>query len=829
MRCLAIFGPGIINQLKRNWMLKKLAHFGVIVFSMLYALAVSAQSSSDDGLLSAEELAWVRDNPVVTSTNEMEWAPLDFVRDGEAIGYSIDYLNLVAEKVGLKIKYVNGYSWEELLTKLKNKEIDMAQSIIQTPERIEYLNFTSPYLDLPMVYFGREGASRISRIEDLIGKRIGVVIGAVPAIIYEKDHPELHIVKFESTFQALKALSAGSIDVHADILPVSRYMISTNLLPGIEVIGDKFFPITENADYIRLAARKDWPILVEILEKGMAAITEEELIAITNKWQTEQTSINYSNLGLTIEEREWLTSNPIINVAVDASLAPLEFIDQNGNISGIAGSYLEKISNLLKVEFRWAGSNNWTEAIAAIHSNEADLLTIATPTDQRKEFLNFTDSYIDISYVILAREGEEIFGSMDSLAGKRISQVEGFAIADFIENGYPEVEIVYVSTAEDALRLVSVGEVDAFVGSLPLAMHTIVSKGLTNITVVGDTPYRAANAMAVRSDLPLLASALNKALRYIPEMEKSEISRTWLDIRQQEEMDYTLVWQIAAIAGIIVIMIMVRNYSLRKEVARRRVVEKQLKYLQERAENAQAEAEAANAAKSNFLANMSHEIRTPLNAIIGFSDAMLTGVGGEVKQQKHKEYLTDIRDSGEHLATVIKDILDLSKIEAGKWRLHESEFLLDECIREAMTMLKPQAEKKLVEIDYEPDLPVSGVKIFGDPVAIKRVFINLISNAIKFTSSDGLVTCFVNRLRNGRVSIEIADTGVGIPEDRLSHVLNPFEQCHGEHDLNEEGTGLGLPIVKNLVELHGGKFVLSSEMGVGTKATINFPTSRIVS
>ncbi len=794
---------------------------------MLFSFSAFGQSNELDLQLTEEEKTWIADHPVITSTNEMEWAPLDFVHDGEPLGFSIDYLNLVSSKVGLKIEYINGYTWQELLNKLKKREIDMAQSIIQTPDRSEYLKFTRQYLDLPMVYFGRVGADRIQNIDDLKKKRIGVVVEAVPAIIYENDYPELNIVKFESTLEALKALSAGSIDVHADILPVSQYMIRTSMLPGIEVIGDRFYPETKEADYIRFAARSDWPILISILEKGMAVVTEEEFLKISDKWQTMQSSISTSDIELSLEERLWLSENNVIRVAADPTEAPLEFIDENGNISGVTGAYLDKIAKLLNVKFVSAGSTSWTDSISKVRSGEADVVTLVTATPAREEYLTFTEPYINVVHMIFAREGEEIYGNLDGLLGRKVAQVEGFAVKGFIERDHPEIEIVSAPSVADALQLVATGEADAYVGSMPMATYQIASEGLSNLTVVGDTPYRGENGFAIRKDLPHLASAMQKALSHITADERGEISRQWLGLQQEQVVDYQLVFRVVLIAAIIVAAILLWNYSLRREVARRTVVEKKLVFLQERAESAQADAEAANAAKSNFLANMSHEIRTPLNAIIGFSDAMLSGVGGKITVQKHKEYLADIRDSGEHLATVIKDILDLSKIEAGKWRLTESEFLLDECIREALKMLNSQIEKKSLKFEYQPDQAVLDLKIFGDGVAIKRIFINLFSNAIKFTPSGGRIGCRVERLRNGRVTVEISDTGIGIPKERLSHVLNPFEQSHKEYDLNEEGTGLGLSIVKNLAELHNVKFTLDSEVGVGTKATIDFPSKRI--
>ena len=179
------------------------------------------------------------------------------------------------------------------------------------------------------------------------------------------------------------------------------------------------------------------------------------------------------------------------------------------------------------------------------------------------------------------------------------------------------------------------------------------------------------------------------------------------------------------------------------------------------------------------------------------------------------------------MATVINDILDLSKIEAGKWKLDEYDFDLEACLQDAIKMLLPQADHKKISICYHPDENIVPENIHGDINAIKRIFINLLSNSIKYTSAGGKIECHINKQRNGSVEIEISDNGIGIPTDRIDHVLSPFEQIHKEHDLNEEGTGLGLPIVKNLVELHGGKFKLISEVNKGTTAVISIPSRRV--
>lgn len=234
--------------------------------------------------------------------------------------------------------------------------------------------------------------------------------------------------------------------------------------------------------------------------------------------------------------------------------------------------------------------------------------------------------------------------------------------------------------------------------------------------------------------------------------------------------------------------------------------------------------EIASNEKTAFLANMSHEIRTPLNAIIGFTEAMLIGVGGKVSSEKHTQYLIDIKESGKHLSTVINDVLDLSKIESGKWVLSEKWFSLEYCVNSVFKMLSNVADQKEITLRYEED---ETSQIFGDENAFKRIFINLLSNSIKFSPINTTIHCSVNNWEDGCLKVTVIDSGKGIPEDRINDILKPFVQNHNEYQLSDEGTGLGLPIVKNLVELNGGKFMLESEVDVGTEAIFIMPNSRV--
>ncbi len=235
-----------------------------------------------------------------------------------------------------------------------------------------------------------------------------------------------------------------------------------------------------------------------------------------------------------------------------------------------------------------------------------------------------------------------------------------------------------------------------------------------------------------------------------------------------------------------------------------------------------ARAEAANKAKSQFLANMSHELRTPLNAILGFSEIIFTNaVHGDTA--KDHDYAKLINKSGHHLLTLINDVLDLAKIEAGGLTLRDAELDLDRIIDEAHALMTPKAEAGgcLLAKEIGASLPY----LFADERAVKQVLLNMLSNAVKFTRAGGTVTSFVRVEDDGRIALGVSDTGVGIAKEDQALVFQKFGQ--GRHDIvTEQGTGLGLPIVKGLVEAHGGSIVLESETGVGTAITARFPAIR---
>jgi PAS domain S-box-containing protein len=238
------------------------------------------------------------------------------------------------------------------------------------------------------------------------------------------------------------------------------------------------------------------------------------------------------------------------------------------------------------------------------------------------------------------------------------------------------------------------------------------------------------------------------------------------------------------------------------------------------AEAARERAEAANKAKSRFLANMSHELRTPLNAVIGFTDLMRQEMFGKLGNERYEEYTTLIYDSGQLLLDLITDMLDMAKIEAGKLELNFERVDLTGTIEDSVRMLTDRADSG--GLDIAVSLPKEPISLIADRRAVKQVLLNLLTNAIKFTPPGGRIQIAV-RIDNGTATLSVRDTGIGIPAHELPRLGRPFEQVCGDPMLAKSGAGLGLALVRALVEKHGGRMRIESEEGVGTEVSVDFP------
>ena len=767
----------------------------LIILLCLIPLPAAAEQIT----LTAAEKAFLADHPVIRVGNEMDWPPFDFVENGKATGYSIDLLNLIAEKTGLQFQYINGYTWDELLEMGFRQEIDVFPAMWKTARRKRHFNFSEPYIDTPYILVIHEDEPEISGINSLKGRTLTGIKGFASTEQVKQHYPEINIVEVNSAVEGLRQVSYGKADAYLGSMAETNFVIKSHLVPNLKIAGETDLGGRIDTPLLYIGVRKDWPRLMGIIERGMDAISQAEKQALQLKWL----EFDKSPQTLTLNEAEtaYLEDHPVLYVAHATDWPPVEYTGKNHQMVGIAADYLNKISRQLGVEIKPVAPGAWPDMVKAVQSGDLDFLSAVSPTVRQRHGMAFTDSYLSFPIVIVTREDVPYIGDLKFLADKMVAVLEGQAAYERLSANHPNLALTPVQGVKEGLLTVAGRDAFAFVGSLATVSHVIGREGLTTLKVSGETPYTVDISMATRKGETVLLGLLQKALSGISVQERNAIYSKWSGVTFEYQADYSLLWKIGIGVMILFLLILYWNRRLRRMAVALK--------------SARDSAESANRAKSAFLANMSHELRTPLNAILGFSQIMADDAG---LSQNQKDNLRIINSSGEHLLSLLSDILDMSKIEAGRIVLNLTVFDLHRLMDDIRDMLKPSANEKGLYLSFA----ISGDTpryVYSDKARLRQILVNLVVNGLKHTSRGGV------RVSVGTAPVEgveaeiqldfmVKDTGSGIAPEFQEKIFEPFMQLQTGKKASE-GTGLGLSICRTLVEMMGGEIDLESEPGKG--------------
>ena len=521
-------------------------------------------------------------------------------------------------------------------------------------------------------------------------------------------------------------------------------------------------------------------------------------------------------------EKKWLSEHPVIRIAPDPEFFPVEFFDENADYKGISADFTELISEKLNHAFQIVRFSSWNEVIEKIKNKEADVLSSVIQTEERKEFLLFSEPYLVIPSVVLVRSNTKLPEDLKEISNFKVSIVQGYGYVDIIKKKYPNFILHYNANLKNALRQVSFGETDAFIGDLATASYYIETEKIVNLKIGKEIEPHNISGYGVRKDWFILVSILNKTIQAIPESEKKAVMQKWLSLKHGESIPKQVlkVFIIVFLAILaLLILFLIWNRSLKKLVAlRTKELDRELeekKKTEKELIQAKETAEKASRTKNEFLANMSHELRTPMNGIVGG----LSILGLTYLDKEQKEYIDIIKISSDHLLEVINDILDISKIEAGKEGLKEKEFNLISLIEDTASQYKLIAENKNLRFSYSFTSSINPY-FFGDSLKITQILNNFLSNAVKFTPKGGDIDFFVKILHEFSdytvFEFEVSDTGIGIPEDKQDYIFESFSQIDSSASKHYPGTGLGLSIAKKLTDMMGGVISVKSNLGKGS-------------
>jgi signal transduction histidine kinase len=547
-------------------------------------------------------------------------------------------------------------------------------------------------------------------------------------------------------------------------------------------------------------------------------------------------AILLSFLVFSIEETHAVRPSQLDKIIVGSELdyPPYALVNEDGQPDGFSVDLIKAVCAAANIELSFR-VGPWNEVRAALEHGEIDALPLVSYSKEREKVFDFTPPHTITHGVIFKRKGSPKINSASDLRGEKIMVMQSDAGHDWLLRNDISDNLKLTKTVSESLSLLSKGNSKYALAPRLVGLITAKEMGLSNIEVTGPLldAYGRGFGFAVKEGNAELLARLNEGLSIIKMTGVyDEIYQKWFGGFDPKGIPSDILFRYLTI-GIVAVTLLIGmplswSFSLKRQV-RVRTQELDAEILERKKTEtalylAKEEAEFANNAKSDFLAAMSHDLRTPLNAVMGFSEMMRSKTFGPLGDPHYETYANDIFNSGSLLVSLINDVLDLSKVEAGKYVLVEENLDIDDLIQSSFRQVMKMAEasQQTLISDLDTNLPL----LKGDERALIQIFNNLLSNSIKFTPKGGKINVTVRIAEDKAIAISVMDNGIGMSPDGISKALQPFEQADGMHSRRHEGTGLGLHLCSNFMHLFGGTLEIKSVIDEGTTVNLHFPPDR---
>ena len=744
---------------------------------------------------------------------------------GARKGYGYELLQTLSGYTGWQFEYVT-CDWSDCFEKLKNDEIDIMGGISYTEDRAEEMLFSDEPMGEEKYYLyidlSRADISA-SNFKTLNGKKVGVLMGTEPEVMLteweEKYGLKTQHVNISNNEDVKQKLANHEIDCFVSL----EESLWAEL--GISTITR----VGKSSIYYVL--NKDRSDLKEELDNAMRAL-DEAAPFYTADLCKKYFSLDYKPI-LTGEEKAWLRKHGAIRMGFLTSDRGVSTYDPaTGEITGTITDYIQFATDCLgnqELEFHLVGYDDKEAELNALKSGEIDMVFHFDQSPNLAEEYRVACTNTTWTSNMMAVTNKQLF--IENEVNRVAVPQNKISLTRYIAFYYPQWEIVDCDTQEDAIKLVKDGQADCFVTGISSEGNYSKKYGFYSVPL----PNPANSCFAVNSGNRSLLSILNKTIKAMPaNMLTSSLAMYKSSSRKVTLIDFIkdnffMVLLISSIAVAVVLLTILKLLQkARKAEAAARKAANDTQELNAKLQVAVENAESANRAKSTFLFNMSHDIRTPMNAIIGYADLASRHLDDPAKLEK---YMENIQVCGQNLLMLLNNVLDLARIENDKTEMEYSVSDVDKDFRNCVAMFQNQADSKGQTLTVTAHLLYPYV--YADIPHLTEVCTNLVSNAVKYTGAGGTIHCDVTQKPGKKegwcdMVVTVADNGIGMSQEFQKHIFEPFERERTSTVSKVEGSGIGMGIVKKLVELMSGTVEVESKIGVGSTFTVTIPC-RIVS
>ena len=740
-------------------------------------------------------------------------------KNGVRRGYGYELMQALAGYTGWKFEYVK-CDWSNCFDKLENGEIDVMGDISYTDERAQRMLFSDEpmgeekyilYADLSNIDIGT------SDFKFMDGKRIGVLIGTEPEIMLteweNKNGIQTEHVNVYNNDDVEKKLANHEIDAFVSL---EESVWSEQGIASVTTIGKSgmYFAINKERSDIKRE-----------LDYAMHQLDQDSPFFKADLYKKYFT-LDY-NQSLTGREKSWLEEHGDIRIGfMNNDPAVFSMDEETGKLTGMLAEYTSYAKDCLgnqTLKFYIQDYDDYSEMLQALQEHEIDMIFYAGRNSDLAEKKGYTLTNTAWTYSLMAVTDEKYFNEDESYTVA--VPKEKYALKQHIAFSYPEWKLVDCDSLDDAADMVIHEKADCFLMGASQALIYDNNRDFKSIPLTKTMEA----CFAVRGGEGTLLSILNKTLKAMPsDMLTSALAIydstadkvTFSDFVKDNLLVFFATVGFFSLSIIVIILVLLRK--ARKAESAAKLAANDTQKLNDKLEIALKKAEAASMAKTRFLNNMSHDIRTPMNAILGYAQLMEDELKGKDLPET-SEHLEKLQQSGNLLLSIINNVLDMARIESGRMEIDENYARIEDIRQTLFEIFDDEAKKKNLALHYT--INVEHEHILTDTTKVKEIFVNILSNAIKYTQSGGSVMINVDELACDEpgymmVRTRVSDTGIGMSQEYMTNIFEAFTREQNTTKSKIAGTGLGMSIVKNYVEMLGGTIDIESELGKGSTFTV---------